>query len=33
VDGFLSAIIGAVIIGVVSALLSIFVPDKEKERD
>jgi putative membrane protein len=33
VDGFLAAIVGAVIIGLTSALLSIFVPDEEKRRD
>jgi putative membrane protein len=33
VDGLLTAIVGAVIIGVVSAVLSIFVPDKKRERD
>lgn len=33
VDGFVSALIGALIIGITSAVLSIFVPDEKKRRD
>jgi putative membrane protein len=33
VDGFLSAVLGAVIIGITSAVLSVFVPDEERRRD
>jgi putative membrane protein len=33
VDGLLSALVGSVIISVVSAVLSIFVPDKKRDRD
>lgn len=32
VDGFLAAFLGAIIVGITSAVLSIFVPDRE-ERD
>jgi len=32
VDGLMTAIVGAIIIGLVSAVLSIFVPDKTQER-
>jgi putative membrane protein len=32
VDGLMTAIVGAIIIGLVSAVLSIFVPDKKQER-
>ncbi|NJD09572.1 MAG: phage holin family protein [Gemmatimonadetes bacterium] len=32
VDGLLTALVGSVIISVVSAILSIFVPDQKRER-
>ena len=32
VDGFIAALLGAIIVGITSAVLSIFVPDRE-ERD
>lgn len=31
IDGFLAAALGAIIVGITSAVLSIFVPDKRKE--
>lgn len=33
VDGFIAALIGALIIGITSAVLSIFVPDEKKRGD